>query len=167
MSLLAHEKNQALTYQNYINRGNYYTRRGQPDKAIEDYKNAIGLSPSNPIAYYMRGIAYREKGLYKKAIEDLMRAIVLNIKDPDVYTDLSHIHYKYGDVLRKKGQYDRAIEEYSTAIALTPSDPKPYAGRGYANILKGDKQSAVIDLQRACYLGDENGCRVLNVLKSS
>jgi tetratricopeptide (TPR) repeat protein len=166
-SVLASDKDQAIAYQTYISRGNYYARRGQLEKAIEDYKNAIDLSPSDPIAYYMRGNAYREKGLYEKAVEDLTRAIALNIKDPDVYTDLSHIHYKYGDVFRKKGQYNMAIEEYSAAIALTPNNPKPYTGRGYVYILKGDKKSAMIDLKKACDLGDKNGCRILEVLKSN
>ena len=203
-SVLAHEKDRAFAYQTYISRGNFYADKGQHDKAIEEYKNAIDLNPSDPIAYYMRGITYCKKGQYGKgiedynraidlkpdkaiayqiyvsrgefygnkgqherAVEDLRKAIALNPENPRAYTKLWRVHYNYGNVSKRKGQYDKAIEEYSAAIGLTPNNPHPYTGRGYIYILKGDKKSAIIDLQSACDLGDKNACHILEILKSN
>jgi tetratricopeptide (TPR) repeat protein len=51
----------------YNNRGDAYYKKGDYDRAIQDFSEAIRLSPS--FGYYReRGIAYNEKGDYDQAI---------------------------------------------------------------------------------------------------
>ena len=57
----------------YTNRGFAYGTKGQHDRAIQDYDQAIKLDPSNAIAYYNRGIAYSAKGQLDRAIQDSTR----------------------------------------------------------------------------------------------
>ncbi len=166
-SVLTHEEDRVLSYQDYIRRGKSYLFEGQPDKAIEECNKAIDLNPKAPAAYYIRGNCYNMKAQYEKAIGDIKRGIALDPKGYQTNATLSIIHYNYGNLLKRKGQYDRAIEQYSAAIALDPSRPHPYAGRGYAYILKGSLQSAITDLQKACNLGDRDGCHILEVLRGS
>ena len=56
----------------YANRGLAYGKKGDYDKAIADYTEAIRLNP-NAEAYSNRGLAYRKKGDYDKAIADSPR----------------------------------------------------------------------------------------------
>ncbi|MFB3883625.1 MAG: tetratricopeptide repeat protein [Thermodesulfobacteriota bacterium] len=166
-SVSAHEKNRVLSYHDYIHRAKSHLFKGQPNKAIEDCGRAIDLNPRDPTAYYVRGHCYNVKVQYEKAIGDMKTGIALDPKGYTMNGILSKIHCRYGNLLKRKGQYDKAIEQYSAAIALNPRAPLPYAGRGYAYILKGSLQSAIADLQKACDLGEKDGCRILEVLKGN
>ena len=53
-------------------------QRGDLDRAIQDYTEAIALNPDLAEAYNNRGNAYWEKGDHDQAIKDFDRAIVLN-----------------------------------------------------------------------------------------
>ena len=55
-----------------------YGKKGDHDKAIADFTEAIRLNPKDAEAYYSRGGAYGEKGDYDKAIADFTEAIRLN-----------------------------------------------------------------------------------------
>jgi tetratricopeptide (TPR) repeat protein len=57
------------------NRGNAYFGKGQYDRAIEDYDQAIRLNPNYAFAFHGRGLAYAFKGQYDRAIEDYDQAI--------------------------------------------------------------------------------------------
>ena len=54
----------------YNNRGNAFIRRGQYDRAIEDYNQSIKFDGNYAMAYNNRGVAYYKKGDYGRAIED-------------------------------------------------------------------------------------------------
>ena len=62
--------------------GRAYAKKGDYDKAIADYTEAIRLDPKNAEAYCNRGHAYEEKGDYDKAIADCTEAIRLDPKVP-------------------------------------------------------------------------------------
>ena len=51
-------------------RGISYAKKGDYDKAIADYTEAIRLDPKDAAAYYNRGTSYAHKGDYDKAIAD-------------------------------------------------------------------------------------------------
>ena len=72
-----HETQQNLAVAFY-NRGNAYANKGQPDRAIQDYDQAIRLNPNLAEAFYNRGTAYAIKGQPDRAIEDFDQAIRLN-----------------------------------------------------------------------------------------
>ena len=49
--------------------------KGDLDKAVADFSEAIRLNPGDPFAYVNRGCAYGEKGDFDKAIADSTEAI--------------------------------------------------------------------------------------------
>ena len=57
--------------------GAAYGNKGEYDRAISDFTEAIRLDPKLASAYYNRGIAYENKGEHDKAIADYTEAIRL------------------------------------------------------------------------------------------
>lgn len=49
-------------------RGNYYGEKGNLDKAISSFKEAISIKSDFTPAYISLGIAYREKGMHQEAL---------------------------------------------------------------------------------------------------
>ena len=62
-----------------------YGNKGEHDKAIADYTEAIRLNPKYAEAYYNRGVAYEDKGEHDKAIADFTEAIRLDPKYAKAY----------------------------------------------------------------------------------
>jgi tetratricopeptide (TPR) repeat protein len=50
-----------------------YDEKGDLDRAIADYDQALALDASFPVAYVNRGAAYNRKGSYDRAIVDFTR----------------------------------------------------------------------------------------------
>ena len=65
-----------------LNRGNAYHDKGEYDRAIRDYDEAIRLKPDDADAYKNRGVAYNNKGDRAAAARDLERALQLNPAEP-------------------------------------------------------------------------------------
>jgi tetratricopeptide (TPR) repeat protein len=98
----------------YSNRGLGYHRKGDYDRAVADFDQAISLDPKAGEAYHRRGDTRFNKGEYDRAIADYDQAIALDPNE-DV------IAYR-GLVYLAKGDYDRAIADFDQATALNPSD---------------------------------------------
>ena len=132
----------------YNDRGNGYKDRGEYDRAIQDFGQAIRLKPDFAIAFYNRGNAYDSKGEYDRAIQDLDQAIRLKPDDTDAF----YAFYGRGYAYNAKGDYDRAIQDYDQALRLEPNDANVFIVRGVANFLRADLARAVTDFERGSEL---------------
>ncbi len=130
----------------FTNRGLAYKSKGQWDKAIADFSEAIRLNPDFAEAFTNRGNIYYGQGQFDRAIEDYDKAI-------DLKPDLAEAFGNRGNVYRKKGQFDRAIEDYDKAIRLKPGDGQMFANRGLAYEKKGAPDQALRDFTTARALG--------------
>ncbi len=65
--------------------GNDYLEKGELDRAISEYDQAIQLDPNLAAAYIERGFAYIDKGEFNRAISDFDQAIQLNPDDAKAY----------------------------------------------------------------------------------
>jgi tetratricopeptide (TPR) repeat protein len=146
------------SHEAYIYRGVLYEELGQLDKAIGDYTKAIALDPSDLDAYNDRGIAFGKRGQFDKAIADYSEAIRLNPNHIDAYSNR-------GVAYTLTGQYDRAAEDFNAAILLDPNDAVTYYNRGSFYRRTGKNDLAFSDFQKACDLGDERGCGMMNRLR--
>jgi tetratricopeptide (TPR) repeat protein len=97
----------------YNHRGSAYQAKGNDDRAIADYDEAIQLDPKNARAYNNRGIAYHAKGNNDRAIADYDEAIRVDPKYAFAY-------FTRGLAYHAKGNNDRAIADYDEAIRLDP-----------------------------------------------
>ena len=59
----------------FQNRGIVYRNKGQYDRAIQDFDQAISLDPNDAYAFNSRGNVYKDKGQYDRAIQDFDQAI--------------------------------------------------------------------------------------------
>jgi tetratricopeptide (TPR) repeat protein len=129
----------------YYNRGNVYRYKGDNDRAIADYNEAIGLDPKYAMAYDARGNAYTAKGDNDRAIADFSEAIQLDPKYAPAYD-------ARGNAYTAKGENDRAITDYNEAIRLDPKFAVAFNNRGTAYLAKGENDRAIADYNEAIRL---------------
>ena len=126
----------------YNHRGVAYHAKGDYDRAINDYTQAIALDPNYAVAYNNRGLAYTSNDNNDRAINDYTQAIMLDPRYAQAYTNR-------GVAYHAKGDYDRAISDYTQAISLNPRYVKAYIDRGAAYQVKGDYDLAIVDYTQA------------------
>jgi tetratricopeptide (TPR) repeat protein len=114
-------------------RGVIYDRKGEPDKAIREFSEAVRLSPADPLTYVDRGIVYKGLKNYDKASADYGEAIRLDPQWASAY-------FNRGNLFKTRKEYDRALADYSAAIRLDPKDPDAYFNR--ASTYRTTKQYA-------------------------
>ena len=129
----------------FNNRGIAYKNKGEYDRAIRDYDQAIQLKPDFAYAFNNRGNAYSDKGEYDRAIRDFDQAIQLK-PDYAYAFDNRGLAYSY------KREYDRAIRDFDQAIQLKPDDAFAFNNRGAAYYYKGEYDRAIRDYDQAIQL---------------
>ena len=126
-----------------------YGFKGDNDRAIQDYDQAIQFDPKDVVAYASRGGLYKIKGDNSRAIQDFDQAIQLDPKNVAPY-------WGRGGAYESKGDHDRAIQDYNQAIELDPTFAFAYAGRGDAYRSKGEQERAIQDYDKAIQLNPIN-----------
>lgn len=129
----------------YVNRGFAYLSKGDYDRALADFNQAIQLQPDSATFYIMRGEIYAKQDDFDQAITNFDQAIKLQPNLVDAY-------YNRGRSYREKGDYDRAIADYDQAIKLKPKDAGIYNGRGWTYAQAGNFDQAIADLNQAIKL---------------
>ncbi len=136
----------ALTFNN---RGAAYIALAQPDRAIRDFDDAIGLDPKLAMAYSNRGIAYTRLGLHQRAIEDFDRAIRII---PQYAVAFQNRAYAYSKVEK----YSRAIDDLDVAIRHEPRNPELYRLRAEMHKRMRNFRQAMDDLNVATTIAPGN-----------
>jgi tetratricopeptide (TPR) repeat protein len=99
------------------------------DKAIDQSKIALTLSPNALETHRARGYILEATANYEEAIREYQQAIALNSNIPD-------LHLAVGRNYLAMQINDQAVEEFTRANSLNPSDPMPdlLISRTYARI---------------------------------
>jgi tetratricopeptide (TPR) repeat protein len=129
----------------FNNRGIAYAAKGDNDRAIQDYDEAIRLKPDYGYAFINRGTAHSAKGDSDLGIQDFDQAIRLNPDDADAF-------YNRGNTYQAKVDNDRAIQDFDEAIPLKPDYAYAFHNRGIAYRAKGDNDRAIQDFDQAIRL---------------
>ena len=136
----------------YYNRGRAARSKGNYDRSIEDFDQAIKRTRDYDVAYFGRGLAHHKKGEYDHAINDYAQALKLK---PRYVLAYSYRGRAYSSRARRNGNkddYSHAINDHSTAIKLRPAYAIAYFRRGYAYSGKDDFDKAINDYTSAISL---------------
>ena len=129
----------------YLDQGEAWTAKGEYDRAIADFTQALKLDPNLAEAYIGRGDAWNYKDEYDKAIADFDQALKL---DPN----LAEAYSGRGESWNDKGEYDKAIADFDQALRLNPNLADAYCGRGAAYYEKDEYDKAIADCNQALRL---------------
>ncbi len=126
----------------YRHRGNAYLGKGDFDRAIAQYDQALRVDPNHVDAYYNRGSVYFHMGDFDRAIAEVDQVLRLNPGDIDAY-------YLRGLGYFNIGETDRAIADFDQVLHLDPSHAEAYYDRGRAYHHKKEYDRADADFEQA------------------
>jgi tetratricopeptide (TPR) repeat protein len=127
----------------YIWRGITYIRfKGDWDRAIADFGEAIRLGTKDPAAYAGRAAAYIRKGDTDRSLPDLNEGLRLDPRHPGVHNVLGYYYNKKGDLAR-------ALTEANEALRLSPQYSYAFNTRGEIYESKGELDKALVDFRAA------------------
>lgn len=137
--------------------GNSYFRKGDYDRALTHFKNALSHNFQSEQLYVGIGSAHRHKGDFDNALEAYDKALELNPKNHWAYMGIGNVYYG-------KGLYREAIQKYDRSIASKSDYADAYTARGLAHEILGNNAKAGADYGKALKLnpGDE---KAINGLK--
>jgi tetratricopeptide (TPR) repeat protein len=98
------------------NRGLAYQNKGDVDRAIADFSEAIRIDPEFPNWRYARGIEYANKGEFDRAVADFSEAIRLRPNTAGYLKDRGRAYERIGDLAK-------ALADLQAAQSLEPNVP--------------------------------------------
>ena len=121
---------------------NVFLKKGEFDKAIVAFTEAIRLDPSKAYGYVGRASAYRADLKFDEAIADYDEAIRLDPKDAIAYRGRG-----YAYLLKRNG--DQALADCNIALRLDPKADLAYVYRGMVFEYRRDLKKAIADYTTA------------------
>jgi tetratricopeptide (TPR) repeat protein len=142
-----------------------YGEKGELDKAIADYTEAIRVDQKLAQAYYGRAHIYCKKGEFDKAIGDYTQAIRFHPKDADGY-------YRRGMIYADKGEFGKAIADCEESIRLDPNNALACNATAWLQATCPDprfrdRKGAIENAKRACELTGEKDDAYIDTLAAA
>jgi protein O-mannosyl-transferase len=120
----------------HYNLGIVLSEQGEPDQAIEHYRQAVALRPDYAEAHYNLGRLLVNLGQLNDAVVHYERAVAINPGDAEAQNNL-------GVTLYGMGRADDAIAHYRKALAIRPDYAEASCNLASALIAKGDLDGAI------------------------
>jgi len=134
----------------YNNRGDYYYKQKQYEKAVADFNSALKIYPNFARAYRNLANVDRDRGRTAAAIESLSRAIAVKPGDTEAYVIRGDLYYK-------SRLYDKALADAQMAISLDKNNFNAYLNCSAALNVLGMYSEALAASDRAISLDPKNG----------
>lgn len=131
-------------------RGQALARRGEPDKALALFDQALKLDPTSAAAHACRADALNDQGRFDQALAECDQALRL---DPR----LAAAHEFRADAYLGKRDFDKAARACAQALEIDPRQAGAYNDRGVLYTLQGKAARAVAEFTKALELDPKNG----------
>src|SRR5205823_6145056 len=114
-----------------INRGISWREKGNPDKAVADFSEALRLG--------------------------LLTGDVLQFgsKDPEAlrhWDQVAHARYQRGTAYVTKKEYDLALADFNESIRINPKEARAFVARGGIYLFRGEYKRAIADFDEGIRL---------------
>ncbi len=120
----------------------HYNAIGQPDAAIDEYREALKIKPEFPYASTNLGLLLLDKGNADEAMQHFMDALAIDQNNP-------WAHYGLGLVLVRQNKPDAALKEYEQALRLDPRLYMAHYRIGALYLGQGNTMDAAAEFSRA------------------
>lgn len=127
---------------NYIQLGYVYFQKGDPEKAIANYKKAVALDDKNYQAHYNLGMAYATTDKKDRAVQEFQKAI-------EIAPKAGSAHLGLGMVYKSQEAWDKAVSELELAYKADPGDVEVLYTLGTLQEKLGNTEAAIKDYQDA------------------
>jgi len=138
----------ALRWQGLARRAQVHVERGEDERAMRDFRQALQASPGNAEVHAELGYQQYRLGRYRDAIDAYRTAVELR-------PDLSEYWSMYGALLQLAGDNDQAEAALRRSLALEPNE-SALSNLGTALYRKGDYAGAADLYRRAIELNPGN-----------
>jgi tetratricopeptide (TPR) repeat protein len=122
--------------------GAYYSRQGELEAAITQYKQALEIKPDYAEALNNLGVAFFTQGDLEDAVEQYRKAL-------ETLPDDAEIRDNLGNALAKKGELNEAVEQYRKAVQINPDYEIALNNLGHALALAGQEGEAIAQFRKA------------------
>jgi tetratricopeptide (TPR) repeat protein len=144
----------------HYNLGRAYQLANIPDKAIENYLEALRLQPEDADVHNNLGMLLRNQNKLDEAITHFRKAIEINPRFAAAYSNL-------GRTLQLQGKFDEAIECLNRSLELEPDRPERLDALAAICIKAGKTKQAVESSIHACQLTGNSDPYYLDTLASA
>ncbi|BDQ34581.1 tetratricopeptide repeat protein [Pseudodesulfovibrio portus] len=105
--------------------------QGKWKEAMENYTNALSISPDDEGLHYNMGMAYFDGGDKRKAARCFEKALKIN---PDFYKGSEAVAMNLGTIFSELKEYEWAVPCFESALKLNPDND---TARGKLDTIKG------------------------------
>ena len=130
--------------------GNYYSLKGQHEKAVQYFQRALKLDRLYLSAWTLMGHEYLEMRNTAAAIEAYRRAVDINCKDYRAW-------YGLGQIYEIMGMLIYALFYFQKAVEILPNDPRMWCAMGKCFLGLDRRGNAIRAYERAVANNDFEG----------
>ncbi|MCX6033199.1 MAG: tetratricopeptide repeat protein [Chloroflexi bacterium] len=132
----------------YLYRGDMYQRKGQLDRAAQDYAEAERIAPRNPRVYIRKGSLYFESADSRHALEAFQQAVDLDPNSVSAYLGKSGVYLLMED-------YAQAAQACNKLTELQPDSSGAYSQCGVIHARNGENDLAQSYYRQALVLAQQ------------
>jgi len=99
-------------YEEAMTAGNEYFKKGEYEKALEEFSKALAMKANDCFAIHWHGRSYYQLKKYDQAIEDLTKAIELRTEEDEFD------YYYRGNSYRFKKDWDAVIKDFTKCMEI-------------------------------------------------
>ena len=132
----------------YYARGYIYRQLGLPEKAEEDYTQALQFSPENHTYVLLRADTRAARKHYDEALEDIEWLLRREPNSASFWSEKGNIAIQKADTLL-------ALEAFEQATKYDKTNPAVWSALGVTNLMLDHEEEAYVQLSQAINLGSK------------